>query len=133
VVEWLNAVVLWVNVDGVQYENLFMDGGRKMTWFAGSRCGPETPVVGRLIRAPYKEARNSDSGGDSGDDATSAMGDTVLLFCRKTGEPYVFMGRVVHDRYKLTCHPVEIVWSLVDYDAAHTAEGFRHIVEGTAG
>ncbi len=34
VVEWANAVVLWVNVGGEDYSNTFLDGGRRMIWYA---------------------------------------------------------------------------------------------------
>lgn len=32
VVEWQNAIVLWVNVGGRDYNNAFEDGGQRMTW-----------------------------------------------------------------------------------------------------
>lgn len=33
VVEWRNAVLLWVNVGGRDYANAFADGGQRMTWY----------------------------------------------------------------------------------------------------
>lgn len=33
--EWKNAVCLFVNVGGAEYNNLFLDDGRMVTWFAG--------------------------------------------------------------------------------------------------
>ena len=32
--EWANAVVLWVNVGGPDYTNLFLERGAQMTWYA---------------------------------------------------------------------------------------------------
>jgi len=32
VVEWRNAVLLWVNVGGRDYANAFADNGQRMTW-----------------------------------------------------------------------------------------------------
>ena len=47
--EWNNAIVLWVNVGGQDYRNLFLDGGERMTWYASPRNNETTPVVQRLI------------------------------------------------------------------------------------
>ena len=41
VCEWRNSVFLWVNIgggdSGNQYVNEFSEGGRRMTWFGGSK------------------------------------------------------------------------------------------------
>lgn len=116
-VEWANAVVLWVNVDGSDYENLFLKGGREMTWFAGSRAHGETPVILRLLeagRAPEEERKGKveDEGGDG-----KKKRDEILLFCRLQGEPYVCMGRVYHTWYETRGHPVKVVWRLRDWEA----------------
>ena len=47
--EWRNAVSLFVNVGGAEYNNLFLDGGRQVTWFAGSQQHDETPIIRRLL------------------------------------------------------------------------------------
>ena len=47
--EWKNAVCLFVNVGGAEYNNLFLDGGRQVTWFAGSQQHDQTPIVRRLL------------------------------------------------------------------------------------
>lgn len=102
-VEWANALILWVNVDGSDYDNLFLKGGREMTWFAGSRVTGETPVLLRLLEAGREEEENKK--------------DEILLFCRLQGEPYVCMGRVAHTWYETRRHPVKVVWRLRDYEA----------------
>mmetsp|Transcript_18029 Transcript_18029/g.22180 ORF Transcript_18029/g.22180 Transcript_18029/m.22180 type:complete len:293 (-) Transcript_18029:1386-2264(-) len=47
--EWKNCIFLFVNVYGDDYKNVFLDGGRRITWFAQSRQNEETPVVQRMI------------------------------------------------------------------------------------
>jgi hypothetical protein len=39
VVEWRNALFIWVNIGfpNNEYSNRFLDGGKLMTWFGGSR------------------------------------------------------------------------------------------------
>ena len=61
--EWKNAVCLFVNVGGAEYNNLFLDGGRQVTWFAGSQQHDQTPIVRRLLGS--ERSANT----------------TVLLFC----------------------------------------------------
>jgi len=66
VVEWRNCVLLWVNVDGNDYENLWLEGGRRLTWFAGSRVKPETPVMVRLLAAGREGGREGGKEGEEG-------------------------------------------------------------------
>jgi len=89
--EWKNAVCLFVNVGGAEYNNLFLDDGRMVTWFAGSQQHDQTPIVRRLL------------GSERSDNTT------VLLFCRLVvpkAEPYVCCGTlryVSHDFRRRTC------------------------------
>jgi hypothetical protein len=132
VVEWANAIVLWVNVDGGDYDNFFLKNGREMTWFAGSRATGDTPVILRLLEAGRPPSSSLEKGGkDSGEgkaesvsaEAVEGKGeregkrDEILLFCRLQGEPYVCMGRVYHTWYETRRHPVKVVWTLRDYEA----------------
>lgn len=107
-VEWANAIVLWVNVDGGDYDNLFLKGGQEMTWFAGSRATGETSVILRLLEAGRAP---EGAGGKEG------KKDEILLFCRLQGEPYVCMGRVYHTWYETRRYPVKVVWRLRDWGA----------------
>eukprot|EP01084_Bolivina_argentea_P180216 311340_1 len=52
IVEWSNAVFLWVNIDGKEYDNVFqqVDGEMRMTWFGGSRHRIDTPMIQRLLQ-----------------------------------------------------------------------------------
>ncbi len=122
VVEWRNAVVLWVNVDGGDYDNLFLKGGSEMTWFAGSRVTAETPVMLRLIEAG-KDVEKREKG-------EKGKGDTseILLFCRLQGEPYVFMGRVYHEWYETRRHPIKMIWRLRDWEAIKESSDVKEIV-----
>lgn len=121
VLEWRNAVVLWVNADGGQYDNLFLEGGRHMTWFAGSRCTPETPVVQRLLRGA---ADKEEEGAEEKEE------EQILLFCRNNGEPYVFLGRVGVVEYELRRHPIKVIWRLADFDAVRDQPDFHEVSKG---
>lgn len=49
--EWSNAVALFVNVYGDGYKNVFLKGGKNITWFAQNRQFEGTPVVQRLVHS----------------------------------------------------------------------------------
>lgn len=84
---WRNALVLFVNVDGVQYANQFTEHPETnserilLTWFASSRLHLTSPSIERFV------------GGQ----------ENVLLFCRLDPGPYVYCGRVrVYDQIHTT-------------------------------
>lgn len=111
-IEWKNAIFLFVNVGGSDYKNLFMDGARRMSWFAGGRQHEETPVIKRLL---------------------SAKSPRRLLFCRlvQSGappSPYVFCGRLEYVRHYPGTLPLEVEWSLGDYDALSSSERFQALM-----
>jgi len=111
IAEFRNAVILWVNVGGRDYENQFLDQGRKMTWFAGSRHVPETPVIQRLL---------------AGD-------DTILLFCRIQPGAYVLCGRVSRAEIDLEVHPLRFTWNLDDFDAMRSMGNKQREIEASEG
>jgi hypothetical protein len=47
--EFKNAVALFVNIRGCSYENSWLSGGARITWFAQDRQTQDTPVIQRLI------------------------------------------------------------------------------------
>ena len=101
--EWANAVALFVNVRGKAgglYPNVFLDGGRKMTWFGQPTQSEETPVIQRLLACT------------SADAATP-----VVLFCREEGCAYVYAGQLRCDAYFPKASPLKLVWELLDFDA----------------
>jgi hypothetical protein len=116
VVEWKNAIFLWVNLghDKSQYPNTFSEQGKYITWFGGSKMHEDSEVIKRLItlgKTSYK--------GD----------DQIILFVRKEGESYVCLGRLVHVDYKLDINPVTFRWQLLDYDNLNDIDFFKSIIK----
>ena len=116
VVEWKNAIFLWVNLghDKSQYPNTFSEQGKYITWFGGSKMHEDSEVIKRLItlgKTSYK--------GD----------DQIILFVRKEGESYVCLGRLVHVDYKLDINPVTFRWQLLDYDNLKDIDFFKSIIK----
>lgn len=82
--EWRNAIALFVNVasaKGAFYRNLFLDGGRKMTWFAQPTHVPETPAIKRILAT----RRDAEGGAVEGAGAAGEQDVEVpvVLFCRQ--------------------------------------------------
>lgn len=112
--EWNNdALFLWVNLGGNngEYVNDFMDGGRQMTWFGGSRMHDESNVILRLLRV-----------GQRAKDGQLPSTDGIILWCRqycpekRSFGPYVCLGRLAYHRHAPGSRPLQFVWSLLDYD-----------------
>ena len=104
--EWKNAVVLWVNIGGTDYKNVFLDGGRQMTWYASERNHEGTPVVQRL----------------------TSTNETVLLFCRLPGEPYICCGRLAYVSHVPSRRPLKFLWKLLDLPALNKSNGFKELL-----
>ena len=121
--EWRNAVVLFVNVGGKDYKNLFAsDGvdGLTMTWYASPRNNESTPVVQRLL-ATRGEA-------DGGGGSKGAAATPVVLFCRLEGEPYVCCGRLGYKSHVPRHQPLKFVWRLLDYQQLRGQEDFDELM-----
>ena len=132
--EWQNdAIFLWVNINApnADVKNEFLDGGRRMTWFGGSRMHDGTHGIQNLIRVGRK-ARNG----------TLDEADGIILWVRvhdpsrKGFTPYVCLGRVCYDTHAPGTRPIEFVLKLLDYDELkHNKSGnketslFKEIVE----
>ena len=104
--EWRNAIVLWVNIGGADYRNVFLDGGGRMTWYASPRNHEGTPVVQRLL-----------SGRSS-----------VVLLCRLPGEPYVCCGRLEYLSHVPGRQPLKFEWRLADLPALRQSADFRALL-----
>jgi len=108
--EWRNAILLWVNIGGADYRNVFLDGGARMTWYASPKNNEGTPVVRRLLAG--KEA--------------------VLLFCRLqqegSSEPYVCCGRLEYVSHDPSRQPLKFVWSLRDLETLRKSADFRELL-----
>lgn len=122
VLEWNNAIVLWVNADNSQYKNRFLGDGEEMTWYAGDRCVPYTPMFERLREygglspriPPAEDEEEATETQESQMKYGEPKGD-VLLFCRKPGEPYVYLGRLEVVDCDVRKLPIKFVWRLKDH------------------
>jgi len=116
VVEWKNAVFLWVNLgqDKSQYPNTFSEQGKYITWFGGSKMHEESEVIKRLIKIGQTSYKGDDQ---------------IILFVRKEGENYVCLGRLVHVDYNLDVSPVTFRWQLLDYESLKGIDYFKSIIK----
>ena len=117
--EWRNAICLFVNVYGDGYKNVFLDGGRAITWFAQSRQWEGTPVVQRLI--------NSEGGKNL--EGKVVRRTPVLLFCRNLGCGYVYCGKLGYGGHDPDRIPIRFIWELVDYDQLADSPEFQKLVD----
>lgn len=107
--EWENAVSLFINIGGSDYNNTFSHGGQRVSWFGGSKMHLDTPLVQRLLTGAEAE----EEGGEGGEGAA-----TVLLFCREVGREtgaYVCCGRLRYVQH-WQVHPLKFEWDLLDFD-----------------
>lgn len=140
--EWRNAIVFWVNIGGVDYNNLFLKGGAEMTWFGGSKQTSETPIIKRMIAS--QQAKHADSNDElesvvdaPSDDAQQKHADNttktptqqtacdLLLMCRQPGDPYVFCGRLAAVSMNVESSPITVRWQLLDHSVLKEAPLFK--------
>ena len=144
--EWCNdTFFLWVNL-GVRNDNViindFLDGGKSVTWFGGSRMHDESPVIKDLIRVGRRQqqqkqkeqqeidtqSRETETGKPSSTSTTTMSTSTssfggIVLWCRMYNEekrtfgPYICMGRLGYVSHIPGSSPLSFVWNLLDYDA----------------
>eukprot|EP00980_Cylindrotheca_fusiformis_P002714 scaffold627_cov125-Cylindrotheca_fusiformis.AAC.31 len=112
--EWKNAIFLWVNLGNNKDNpvvNDFLEDGRQITWFGGSRMYDDSPVIHRLIQL-----------GKEGEGGERNESSRVILWCRKYQTatkqftPYVCFGRLAYQSHVRESHPLAFVWRLLDYD-----------------
>lgn len=115
VVEWKNAIFLWVNLgqDKSQYPNTFSEQGKYITWYGGSKMHEESEVIKRLIKIGQFSYKGDDQ---------------IILFVRKEGENYVCLGKLAHVDYNLDKSPVTFRWQLLNYDSLKNIEYFKSII-----
>ena len=108
IIEFLDAVALCVNVRSAKasssYTNIFLDGGRRMTWFAQPTQDQDTPVVQRLLAC-----------------SSSDCAEPVVLFIREEGAAYVYAGKLRCHQYFPSSSPLKIVWELLDFEVRSEA------------
>jgi hypothetical protein len=108
----LAQVALFVNVRGKSgsYANIFLQGGKQMTWFAQPTQDAETPVIRRLLACRDLNAATP-----------------VVLFIREEGCPYIYAGRLTCNEYFPRASPLKLVWQLADFEVRN-----RHRVTAAA-
>ena len=97
----LAQVALFVNIRGKSgsYANIFLQGGKQMTWFAQPTQDADTPVIRRLLACRDLNAATP-----------------VVLFIREEGCAYVYAGRLTCHEYFPRASPLKLVWQLADYE-----------------
>ena len=126
--EWGNAIFLWVNLGSKDNTvvNNFLNYGKKITWFGGSKMHDDSPVVQKLLKF--------------GKDATKSESNIVLWIRRYDTEskkftPYICMGRLSYDSHEPRSHPLAFVWNLIDADLlrnhsdAHVKEEYETLIQ----
>jgi hypothetical protein len=105
--EWNNAVFLWVNLGSKDNTvvNDFLEDGKQITWFGGSRMYDDSPVIQKLLRL--------------GKDASENASNIVLWVRRydaglKKFSPYICLGRLSYHSHQPGSHPLAFVWTLID-------------------
>ena len=114
ILEWENdAMFLFVNINAPNADvvNEFLDGGRKMTWFGGSRMHDGTTSIQNLIRVGRK-ARDGKLTDDNGIILWVRMHDPNI----KGFTPYACLGRVAYEKHAPGTRPLEFVVKLLDYE-----------------
>jgi hypothetical protein len=134
VLEWKNAIYLWVNLDSKKDEsvlNEFMEKGRQISWFGGSRMNEESSVIQRLLRL-----------GKISDTTRARERSQIVLWCRQFDhstnnfKPYICFGRLSYVSHQPDSHPLKFVWNLLDYDAMVNHKeravraNFKNIING---
>jgi hypothetical protein len=148
---WRNSVALFVNVDKSTYNNVFLEGGACMVWFAQNTQHADTPVIQRLLKAPNGNLGSGSCGAaavpavkvkteDAGEVGSAAAvaasprlkGTCVLLFCRLPGERYIYCGKLGYCRHSATSRPMKFVWRLLDFAALKTRRPFQEMFDDPA-
>jgi hypothetical protein len=119
-----NVLFLWVNFGAKAVVNDFLDGGRQITWFGGSRMHDESPVIQQLLRVGLQATATSKSSG-------------IVLWCRtyrtetKGFGPYTCLGRLAYQSHAVGSSPLSFVWNLLDFERLkeHPDETVRQTFE----
>ena len=155
--EWKNCVVLWVNVGGADYKNVFHadkpdagaadDPGAPSGRVSGKGKAAAAAVTSEgLTMTWYASPRNDEStpvvarliksGGRAGAASSDAQslplpssnGEPILLFCRLPGEPYVCCGRLGYLSHVPRRQPVKFLWRLLDAPKLRGQPAFEELM-----
>jgi hypothetical protein len=116
VVEWKNCLFLWVNIGGFGgYTNKFLDEGRVITWFGGSKMYEDSDSTKRLLKTKK---------GGVGDR------DRAILFVRlAANEPYCCLGDLACRKAVTDKHPISMEFELVDFERIRRTEHFTKVLK----
>ena len=137
--EWKNCVYLWVNLNTADSPNDFLDNGRQITWFGGSKMHDQSPAILSLLRLGKKkssdECKTTTTMTTTSGSVMSSETSNVALWCRrytpqtKTFTPYVCFGRLGYRSHNRESRPLAFVWDLLDYDGLKFHQ--NHVVRET--
>eukprot|EP00041_Stephanoeca_diplocostata_P003463 m.34866 g.34866 ORF g.34866 m.34866 type:complete len:308 (+) comp14336_c0_seq2:188-1111(+) len=125
--EWVNAVALFVNIYGSGYKNVFLEQGRKITWFAQSQQWEGSPVIQRMI---YSSGALVTS--DETQETTEFAETPIVLFCRTEGKGYVYCGELQYIAHEPERVPIRFVWQLKQFNTLRMAPDFVDLVKTCA-
>lgn len=97
VLEWDNAVIVWVNIDDdSSYANVFADNGETLhfTWFGATRHHLESPIIQKMLKLSKEES--------------------CFLFCRFKGGDYMCCGRIIFITSDEHNGRLRIIWLIAD-------------------
>jgi hypothetical protein len=110
---WNNGAFLWVNMGGDASSNAivneFLQEGRLVTWYGGSRMYEDSSVIQTLLKLGKQANTSTDAG--------------IILWCRvynaatRRFSPYCSLGRLVYHSHVEGSYPVAFTWELLDYSA----------------
>ena len=124
--QWSNGAFLWVNMGNEAQSNTvvneFLDDGKLVTWYGGSRMYEGSPVIQTLLKLG-KQAN------------TSTSDSWIILWCRaydaktKKFSPYCCMGRLAYHSHVKESYPVAFTWRLLDYSALMESPERREVFQ----
>jgi hypothetical protein len=128
--QWKNGAFLWVNMGGGggasnTVVNEFLEEGRLVTWFGGSRMDEESSVIQTLIQVGKEASAKFPVPLESG----------IVLWCRqfytksKKFGPYVCLGRLGYHSHVPGSYPVAFTWKLLDRQALTESSEKRKVFE----
>ncbi|KAL3907571.1 MAG: hypothetical protein SGILL_008819 [Bacillariaceae sp.] len=123
---WGNGAFLWINMGNDSSSNTvvneFLEEGKLVTWFGGSRMDEDSPVIQTLFKLGKQASTQSDAG--------------IMLWCRaydattKKFSPYCCLGRLGYRSHVEGSYPVAFTWKLLDYSALMASPSTREVFQG---
>mmetsp|Transcript_19734 Transcript_19734/g.37113 ORF Transcript_19734/g.37113 Transcript_19734/m.37113 type:complete len:216 (+) Transcript_19734:44-691(+) len=114
--EWENAIFLWVNAVGGNFDNSFVNGGSQVSWYVGGQRPTErSPIVKRLLATARGEAGQKNT--------------KVILFVRpRATDPYVVCGPCAYVAHNARKKGFEFTWKLREFAALKKCRDFNRLM-----